>query len=204
MMKKLVDTKRDLAAFKTRKKILKAACSLFVKNGFDGVSISEIAKKAGINQSLIYHYYDSKEELWKKVKSYLAESCIKPNEAKLHADKGLKHVLEQIVHTRFEFYEKNPEIMRMMGWQRLENTRDKLAGGTFFSPDTWKEAFLQLQKKGQIRKEIDLDMMILFITSVIAGALTEDHQKKLTVPEHKSLYLDMIVNCFLISFGKSD
>lgn len=192
-----MNTKRDEGAAKTRKKILRSAYILFVKNGFNGVSISEIAKKAKINQSLIYHYFDSKTELWKEAKGYLAEKCAPTEVLKLNPSKGLKHVLEQIVHSRFNFYEQNPDILRMMGWQRLEASRDHLAGGTFFSPETWKPVFVELQKQGSIRKEIDLDMMILFIVSAIAGALTED--QKNTV--NKVAYLKMMIECFIRSFG---
>lgn len=196
-----INKKRDLAAAKTRKKILQAACVLFVKSGFEGVSISEIAKKAGVNQSLIYHYYASKEELWKNVKSHFVEAYVNSNDLVFDVTKGLKLILEQIVYSRFEFYGKHPEIIRMMGWQRLEASKERLAGGTLFSPDNWKEVFSQLQKKGEIRKDIDLDMMIFFISSVITGALTEDLQNKFKVQKNKVLYLEMTVNCFMLSFG---
>jgi AcrR family transcriptional regulator len=53
----------------TRKKILDAARKLFVKNGFAGTSISDIAGLAKINQSLIYHHFRDKQELWKGLKN---------------------------------------------------------------------------------------------------------------------------------------
>ena len=61
----------------TRKAILKAAKHLFVKKGFAATSISEIAAKAKINQSLIYHHFGSKEDLWKHVKSAVLESYMR-------------------------------------------------------------------------------------------------------------------------------
>src|ERR1700757_1385398 len=41
----------------------RAAVDLFAANGFDGVSIAEIAAKAGVSQGALYRHYPSKEEL---------------------------------------------------------------------------------------------------------------------------------------------
>jgi AcrR family transcriptional regulator len=193
--------KRVLDAAKTRKKILKAAASLFVKNGFDGISISQIAKKAGINQSLIYHYFDSKEDLWKSVKNYYVETHINIEDLKIDADNSLKEILTQIISSRLEFYAKHPEIIRMMAWQKLETDKNKLVGGTRFSPDNWKEVFSHLQKQGKIKADINLDMMILFITSLIAGALTEDYIDILNNQKNKQRYTDLIMESCMQTFS---
>lgn len=192
---------RALAASETRKKILQAAAELFINSGFEGVSISQIAKRARINQSLIYHYFESKEELWKSVKKTFVDTYVSKEDLKFDIKNGLEYTLKQIIHTRFEFYEKNPDIVRMMTWQRLESTKNNLTGGSLFSPENWKEVFLQFQKKGKIRKEIDLDMMILFIMSLIAGALTEDYKFILNDPKIKMRYLDLIVLSCMQSFS---
>lgn len=202
-MDQKINKKRALAAAKTRKKILQAAAELFINSGFEGVSISQIAKKAEINQSLIYHYFESKEELWKGVKNTFVDTYASKENLKFDIKIGLEYTLKQIIYSRFEFYEKNPDIVRMMTWQRLEATKNNLVGGTLFSPENWKEVFSQFQKKGKIRKEIDLDMMILFIMSLIAGALTEDYKVILKDPKNKMCYLDLIVSSCMQSFSSS-
>lgn len=195
------ENKRDIAAAKTKKKILQAARTLFLKKGFNGVSISEIAKKAGINQSLIYHYYQSKEDLWKHVKNFLVESYASLDHLLFDATKGLRSLLEHTVYTRFDFYEKNPDIIRLMAWQRLEPTRDKLSGGTILSPDRWKPLLLQLQQQGEIRSEINIDLMIFFMTTVITAALAEDSQGYLKDPGNKTAYLNMLIESLIGAFG---
>jgi AcrR family transcriptional regulator len=47
----------------TRKKLLQAAVDLFFEKGYASTSIREIGTKAGITNSLIYHYFTNKEEL---------------------------------------------------------------------------------------------------------------------------------------------
>lgn len=192
---------RAQAADHARKKILRVATALFVKRGFEGVSISEIAKKAEINQSLIYHYFASKEDLWKNVKNDFVERFVDDKAVILDAKLGLKSILQQIVQTRYEFYSKHPEVIRMMGWQKLEAKSGKLATGTGFSPDNWREVFLELQRQGEIRRDVDIDLMILFISSVITGAFTEDYQKKLDGLEARQNYLKLLIESFLKTFA---
>src|SRR5258708_12185022 len=44
-------------------KVERAAVDLFAANGFDGVSIADIAARAGVSQGALYRHYPSKEEL---------------------------------------------------------------------------------------------------------------------------------------------
>lgn len=192
---------RSKAAAKTKKLILDAASNLFIKKGFEGVSISEIAKKAGTNSSLIYHYFESKEELWKCVKSDFVNDYIDRENLKFDSSKGLKMIITQIVHCRFQFYEKHPEVIRMIGWQRLESCKSKLTRGSSFSPDQWKKCFMELQALGEIRKEIDIDIMILFVSSLISGMFTEDYLSLLKIEKKKTEYLNTIINSTIQTFG---
>lgn len=58
MKKKL--TSRDRQAIATKKKIYDTGVSLLQQYGFDGVNVSQIAKKAGVSVGTFYHYYTSK------------------------------------------------------------------------------------------------------------------------------------------------
>jgi AcrR family transcriptional regulator len=192
--------KRALDYAKTKKKILQAAFSLFVKHGFNGVSISEIAKKAKINQSLIYHYFDSKDALWKGVKQYFVETYFDEKELEVDPSKGVEHVLRQIVHHRFSFYSKHPEIIRMMRWQKLEPEKKRLAGGSQLSPYHWKDVFLNLQAAGEIRSDVDIDLMVPFVANAISETLCEAYEDKLFNLDKQSHYLEMVVQCLIRCF----
>ena len=54
--KKILDIRRE--------EILEAALEEFSRKGYSGTKISDIVKRAGISQGLIYHYYKSKDELY--------------------------------------------------------------------------------------------------------------------------------------------
>ncbi len=48
---------------KTKKMILQVAEELFAEKGFDGTSITMIAKTAGVNRALIYYHFKDKNDL---------------------------------------------------------------------------------------------------------------------------------------------
>jgi AcrR family transcriptional regulator len=58
----------------TKERLLKAAKELFVRKGFSGVSIREIAREADANSALISYYFGDKEGLFKGV----LESFVRP------------------------------------------------------------------------------------------------------------------------------
>ncbi|GGG68088.1 TetR/AcrR family transcriptional regulator [Paenibacillus radicis (ex Gao et al. 2016)] len=70
-----------------KKHILKSALPLFVANGPQATTISEIAKAAGMSKGLIYNYFESKEELY----SILAADILGISEKDAH---DLLHVTE--------------------------------------------------------------------------------------------------------------
>ena len=52
---------------RTKARILEAAMEEFSAKGFTGARVSEIAKRAGVNQQLIAYYFDGKEGLYREM-----------------------------------------------------------------------------------------------------------------------------------------
>lgn len=63
----------------TKSAILDAAEKLFADQGFDGAGIMEIAKTANVPKSLIYYYFESKEEILKELLNRFIQNVIKMN-----------------------------------------------------------------------------------------------------------------------------
>lgn len=51
----------------TTQALRRAARKLFGRRGFDSVSVDDIADAAGVTRGALYHYYDSKEQLFEAV-----------------------------------------------------------------------------------------------------------------------------------------
>jgi AcrR family transcriptional regulator len=56
-------TARSQAAADKRRLILDAAVRAFARNGFHACRVSDIADEAGVAYGLVYHYFDSKDEV---------------------------------------------------------------------------------------------------------------------------------------------
>lgn len=46
-----------------RVSILEAAARLFIRKGFDGTNINDIAKALGVSRTAVYYYFQSKETI---------------------------------------------------------------------------------------------------------------------------------------------
>jgi AcrR family transcriptional regulator len=64
---------RLLKKINKRKAIAKSTCELFISKGFVNISISEIAKVAGIGKGTIYEYFVNKEDIVFELMSCLQE-----------------------------------------------------------------------------------------------------------------------------------
>ena len=64
---------KQLKKINKRKAIAKSTCDLFITKGFVNISISEIAKVAGIGKGTIYEYFTNKEDIIFELMSCLQE-----------------------------------------------------------------------------------------------------------------------------------
>jgi AcrR family transcriptional regulator len=58
---------RSRKGIKTRSRLLDAAKEIFEENGFLEARISDIAERAGLSHGSFYHYFESKEEIFREV-----------------------------------------------------------------------------------------------------------------------------------------
>ena len=63
----------------TRARILAQAAQLFAEQDFSGTSIGEIAQRAGIAKSVIYHYFKSKDDILKTLIDEFIDEAVELN-----------------------------------------------------------------------------------------------------------------------------
>lgn len=107
----------------TRGRILKAAKKEFAKHGLGGARVDTIADKAGANKRMIYHYFGSKEALFREVLE-AAYLDIREAEQKLQLDHlPPKDALERLVRFTWDYYLKNPEFITLVNSENLHRAR---------------------------------------------------------------------------------
>jgi TetR/AcrR family transcriptional regulator, fatty acid metabolism regulator protein len=60
-------TDRSIALEERRRLLLDAAVRVFARSGYHGARVGDIAEEAGVAHGLIYHYFDSKEEVLRAI-----------------------------------------------------------------------------------------------------------------------------------------
>ncbi len=112
---------RDAEA--TQKRILAAAKKEFAKSGLGGARVDVIADRAKANKRMIYHYFNSKEELFQRV---LEEAYvdIRSAEQKLELEHlPPKEALQVLIRFTWEYYLKNPEFLTLVNSENLHKAR---------------------------------------------------------------------------------
>ena len=69
---------RSLKGTQTRVRLLEAAKEIFEEDGFIEGRISDIAERAGLSHGSFYHYFDSKEEIFREVAASVEETLVEP------------------------------------------------------------------------------------------------------------------------------
>lgn len=153
-------------SLETQRKILIAARQIFLKKGFSGTSMSQIAKEANVAKALLFHYFKTKEELWKNVKDEVIGQNTIENMSCVPTD-SLEHFIEFIIEARFSLYGGNHDLVLMMNWQRLE-AQEGITGTASLPADMWKKELKQFQAKGEIDQEVDTTLLQNLIFSLSA------------------------------------
>lgn len=92
---------------------LEAAESVFSKKGFQGATVSNIAKKAHVSEAAIYEYFSTKEELpfsipAQKILEYQTE-----NRQILQYIQGATHKLRFLIYRHLQLYASDPDYARV-------------------------------------------------------------------------------------------
>ncbi|MBA2710512.1 MAG: TetR/AcrR family transcriptional regulator [Tatlockia sp.] len=155
----------------TKDKILKAARTLFVAQGFAGTSVGNIAKLAQVNHSLIFHHFKNKELLWISVKQDIVAEASNKRSILPGVELSFDAFLKELFFRKIQFYRENPDIIRMINWQRLERDSSHAIGVTNSAEmQRWINSIAHYQSEGEIVKGYKPEWIVTFILSIISSA----------------------------------
>nr|WP_174839427.1 TetR/AcrR family transcriptional regulator [Ruegeria lacuscaerulensis] len=161
--------KRDAQATKAR--ILNAAKKEFAKHGLGGARVDEIAERADANKRMLYHYFGSKEDLFRTVleEAYLD---IRSAERKLNLESlSPSDALESLVRFTWKYYLKNPEFITLVNSENLHRARHiksltSLQDSTRGLVDMVESILKRGQETGEFRAGIDATQLNITIAAI--------------------------------------
>jgi len=138
--------------------ILDAAIKVFADKGYFGARVSDIAKEAGIAYGLVYHYFDSKEDLLISIFRTRWENFLNAIKRQIETEDDPREMVRGIISFLFHSYKNNPRMIEVM-------IIDVVKASRFFSGENvrhFKVAFELItkiveigQSGGRFKAEID-------------------------------------------------
>jgi len=136
----------------TKEIILQTATHLFLRDGFQKVSVEDIAKEAGMTKATVYYYFETKAELFKEAMVSLMERIRGHIVQFLRTDKPLYDRLYDVIlaHLQatntFDLEGFMRESRTSLSMEQIQEI--KIAEENMF--DSIEQAFIEAMEKGEI------------------------------------------------------
>ncbi len=162
-MKKIVKkNKNNLGrpvSIKKHENILKAAQFLFHKNGFEGVTMDEIAKRANVVKATLYNQFQDKENLFiEMMKNSISGLESENNVDEMMKNRKIQEILIDVSQKLITFLESN-EVKNAHRLMIMQAEKHKKLAQLFMQngPYRIKKLIAEILEKSQKRGEIKVD-----------------------------------------------
>jgi TetR/AcrR family transcriptional regulator, fatty acid metabolism regulator protein len=153
-----------------RRQILEAAVKVFAQKGFHASRVGDIAEEAGIAYGLVYHYFESKEDLLETIfRTTWTEMLARVHEveeAKIPASEAVRQVTALILRT----WRRDPDLVRVLV---REVTRNQHVQQEIEEITSAMEALERIIRDGQESGEFRTDLDPRLAAAIFYGALEE-------------------------------
>jgi TetR/AcrR family transcriptional regulator len=155
----------------TRESIMATALQEFSEFGLDGARTDRIAKRAGVNIRMLYHYFGSKNGLYSTVleREFLR---LRNSERDLNiAELSPADALARLTEFTFDYFNENPHVVRLFALENhhhAEHLQDAASVTRLSSSliDTLGDVIAQGVKEGLFRRDVDPVQLYMSIVAL--------------------------------------
>ncbi len=163
-------TDRSIALEDKRKLLLDAAVRVFARNGYHGARVGDIAEEAGVAHGLLYHYFDSKEQVLQVVfRENFGELLGRFREVE-QADEPAAEKLAGLAKILLRSWRNDPDLVTVMVREVARSPQLEPQVGEV------REAFAIIERvivQGQAEGAFRADVDARFASWVVYGGLEE-------------------------------
>jgi AcrR family transcriptional regulator len=163
---------RSRKGVQTRARLLEAAKQVFEEDGFLEARISDIADRAGLSHGSFYHYFESKEEIFREVASEVDARLSAPMDSVILDPASTAPPRERIreaLRRHLESYRDEAKIMGVI--EQVSRYDDEVRASRLVLQDHYRDevtdSIRQLQRHGLADPELDPE-----VASAALGAMT--------------------------------
>lgn len=163
---------RSRKGVQTRARLVAAAKEIFEESGFLDARISDIAERAGLSHGSFYHYFDSKEEIFREVAATVDQLLSAPQRTVILDPSSHATPRERIHEAMRRYVERYYEEAKIIGVIEQVSRYDdevralRLARHHDYTLEM-AESVRQLQRRGRADPRLDPE-----IVSAALGAMT--------------------------------
>lgn len=151
---------RSRKGAKTRARLLAAAKETFEEDGFLDARISDIAERAGLSHGSFYHYFDSKEEVFREVAEAVDEQLSAPLGSVVldpTSDATPRERIQAAIRLHMESYRREARIIGVIELVSRYDEQVKAARSDRHRHygERVEESIRQLQRHGLVDPDLD-------------------------------------------------
>ncbi len=94
--------------------IKEAVIKLILKEGFQGTSISKIAKEAGVSPATVYIYFENKEIMLQDIYRQYSEEIFNYLLNRVHQEMEGRQLIEILIRSYYNYVQENEEIFHFV------------------------------------------------------------------------------------------
>jgi AcrR family transcriptional regulator len=95
-------------------KVLQHAARIFCEKGYEGASMRDLSRAAGMSLAGLYHYFDSKEELLYLIQKHTFRTIIERLEERLKNPTDPEERIRLFIENHLEYFLANKEAMKVL------------------------------------------------------------------------------------------
>jgi TetR/AcrR family transcriptional regulator len=149
----------------SRRRLLEAGVEVFSERGPDAGSVSMIAARAGINRRMLYHYFGSKEGLYRAALRHVYGQLSSTEVALADMVLEVEELLERLIRAEYAFLASHPQHVRLLGWENLRRGKSALEADLsgFKAPilEALRIALDRGQREGRFRADVDERQLLI-------------------------------------------
>jgi len=160
-----------------QKDILKAAIAIIANQGYEKLTIKNLATKIGVTEAALYRHFKSKREIVTMILSYFEELSNRVLNEICESNNAPLDNIRKFVEDRYILFSKNPDLAKVMFSEELFKNDPTFKGQFQCIMHKHKQAMesylIQAQKDGNIKKDISSIQLFRIIIGSMRFTVTQ-------------------------------